>query len=302
MRDRVIPRPFLKWAGGKTQLVDELTRHMPIYFINYHEPFVGGGALFFKLYREGRIRHAIISDLNAELIDTYIAIRDHVEEVMDLLDNFPHHEDFYYHLRSQNPLDLDLVQRAARMIYLNKTGYNGLYRVNSQGQFNVPFGRYKSPQICDKDNLYAVSQALQRIEILCAPFETILERAKAGDLVYFDPPYAPLSHTSNFTFYHANGFSSEDQKRLRDVCIQLTQKKINVMVSNSNAGIIRNLYASSHFFFDEVKAIRAINCNGNRRGKLIELLITNYPLEKRAQLRLVEKRAAFSTNRTMASV
>lgn len=295
MGDNQVPRPFLKWAGGKTQLVDELMQHMPAYFINYHEPFLGGGAFFFTLYRAGKIHRATISDLNAELIDTYIAIRDHVSDVIRLLDSFPHDKDFYYRLRAQNPFELDLPQRAARMIYLNKTGYNGLYRVNKQGQFNVPFGRYKSPQYCDRENLYAVSQALRHIEILCAPFEMVLERAGAGDLVYFDPPYAPLSSTSKFTSYHANGFSTEDQKRLRDVCIELTKRNVNVMVSNSNTSIIRDLYKSSKFFVDEVQANRAINCNGERRGKLTELIITNYPLEKRAQKRILEKRAALAT-------
>ncbi|MCX7838440.1 MAG: DNA adenine methylase [Anaerolineae bacterium] len=291
MGENLVPRPFLKWAGGKTQLVDELLQHMPAYFINYHEPFVGGGAFFFKLYRAGKIHHATISDINAELIDTYIAIRDHVSDVIRLLGSFPHDKDFYYRLRAQNPFELDLPQRAARMIYLNKTGYNGLYRVNRQGQFNVPFGRYKSPQYCDKENLYAVSQALRHIKIICAPFETVLERAQPGDLVYFDPPYVPLSPTSNFTSYHANGFSVEDQKRLRDVCIELTKQNVNVMVSNSNVSTIRALYTSSQFIIDEVQANRAINCNGERRGKLTELIITNYPLEERAQRRILDQRA-----------
>ncbi len=294
MRDNSVPRPFLKWAGGKTQLVDELTRRMPAYFGNYHEPFLGGGALFFKLYREGRIRHAVISDLNAELVDTYIAIRDHVDDVIGLLSKFPHDKDFYYRLRSQDPAKMELPKRAARMIYLNKTGYNGLYRVNRQGEFNVPFGSYKSPQYCDTENLRAVSKALRGVEIICASFETVLERANAGDLVYFDPPYAPLSRTSNFTSYHANGFSAQDQEKLRDVCKELGKRNVNVMLSNSSAEMIRALYASPHFVIGEVQANRAINCNGQRRGKLIELIVTNYPLEQRAQLRLLEKRASFA--------
>lgn len=293
MRDNTVPRPFLKWAGGKTQLVDELTRHMPAYFINYHEPFIGGGALFFALYRAGRIHHAVISDLNAELIDTYIAIRNCVDQVIRLLAEFPYDKEFYYHLRSQDPWALDLPQRAARMIYLNKTGYNGLYRVNRQGKFNVPFGRYKSPQYCDAENLYAVSRALANVEIVCASFETVLTRARAGDLVYFDPPYVPLSPTSSFTSYHANGFTLADQRRLRDVCLELTKRQVNVMLSNSNANVIRLLYGSPPFVIDEVLANRAINCNSAKRGKLKELIVTNYPLEPRAQLRLLERRAPF---------
>ena len=278
MGDNAVPRPFLKWAGGKTQLVDELTRRLPANFGAYHEPFIGGGALFFALYRAGRIRRAILSDLNAELIDTYTAIRDCVVQVIQRLARFPHAKDFYYQLRSQNPAELDLPARAARMIYLNKTGYNGLYRVNRRGEFNVPFGSYKSPQYCDKENLHAVSQALRQVEIVCAPFDATQTRARAGDLVYFDPPYAPLSPTSNFTAYHAKGFSPKDQEKLRDVCVELTKRKISIVLSNSNAKFIRALYASSPFVIGEVQANRAINCRGAQRGKLTELIVTNYPL------------------------
>ena len=206
-----LPRPFLKWAGGKTQLTDALLERMPVYFNTYHEPFVGSGALFFRLHREGKIKHAILSDINAELIDTYLAIRNHVWEVIQLLSDFPHNESFYYQIREKDPWSMSLAERAARMIYLNKTGYNGLYRVNRQGKFNVPFGRYKAPKYLDKDNLLAVSLALQNVEILCAPFETVLERAGPGDWVYFDPPYVPVSQTSNFTSYYARGFGLQDK-------------------------------------------------------------------------------------------
>lgn len=296
MSEMLTPRPFLKWAGGKTQLVEELMARMPAFFGNYHEPFLGGGALFFKLYREGKIRYARISDLNAELIDTYIAIRDHVDEVIHLLSQFPYTESFYYHLRAQDPWKVNLPQRAARMIYLNKTGYNGLYRVNKRGEFNVPFGRYRTPKYCDVENLRAVSRALQSVDIAQAPFDIVLEYAEAGDLVYFDPPYAPLSPTANFTAYQANGFSIEDQKRLRDICVELTKRNVNIMLSNSDAEIIRALYAQRRFTLSEVQANRAINCNGDRRGKLTELIVTNYPLEIKSQLRLLESRAPFLTH------
>ncbi len=276
MGDSAVPRPFLKWAGGKTQLVNELTRRLPVDFGDYHEPFIGGGALFFALFRAGKIRKAILSDVNAELIDTYTAIRDCVAQVIRHLVQFPHAKDFYYQLRAQNPADLDLSMRAARMIYLNKTGYNGLYRVNRRGEFNVPFGSYKSPQYCDEENLHAVSHALRQVEIVCALFDVAQTRAHAGDLVYFDPPYAPLSPTSNFTAYHANGFSPKDQEKLRDVCVELTRRKVSVMLSNSNAKSIRALYASSPFVVSEVQANRAINCRGAQRGKLTELIVMNY--------------------------
>jgi DNA adenine methylase len=182
---------------------------------------------------------------------------------------------------------LDLPVRAARMIYLNKTGYNGLYRVNSRGGFNVPFGRYKSPKYLDRENLHAVSNALQEVQISCSPFETVLERTEAGDWVYFDPPYAPLSPTANFTSYHANGFSAGDQEHLRDVCLELSKSYVHVMVSNSDTELIRSLYSTA-FVISEVLANRAINSNGAKRGKITELVITNYPIENVVQFRLLE--------------
>ncbi|MBI4762177.1 MAG: DNA adenine methylase [Chloroflexota bacterium] len=293
MNDLPVPRPFLKWAGGKTQLADALLERMPMSFHDYHEPFVGSGAIFFRLYREQKIRRAVLSDLNAELIDTYLAVRDCVSEVVKILSDFPHEEQFYYDIRTKNPWKLSLPERAARMIYLNKTGYNGLYRVNRQGMFNVPFGRYKSPNYLDKKNLLAVSQALQNVEILCVPFETVLERANPGDWVYFDPPYVPLSQTANFTSYHANGFGLKDQERLRDVCIELSRNNVYITLSNSDTEIIRSLYGSAYFAIDEVLANRAINCNGAKRGKITELVITNYPVEQTLQLRLLERHAPY---------
>ncbi len=273
-----VPRPFLKWAGGKTQLADALLEHMPPGFNVYHEPFVGSGALFFRLYREGKIRRAVLSDSNLELIDTYRAIRDHLQEVLQLLAGYPYTQEFYYALREKDPWQLSLSERAARMIYLNKTGYNGLYRVNRQGKFNVPFGKYKSPKYFDPENLQAVSRALQEVEILCAPFETILERAASGDWVYFDPPYIPLSSTACFTSYQPNGFGLSDQRHLRDVCISLSQNGIYVMISNSDTEMTRSLYDFPCFRLHKVLARRVINSNSARRGKITELIITNYDL------------------------
>lgn len=293
MSNLPVPRPFLKWAGGKTQLADALLERMPFVFNVYHEPFVGSGALFFRLYREQRIRHAVLSDLNRELIDAYLAIRDSVSEVIRLLAEFPHDREFYYAVREKDPWQLSLPERAARMIYLNKTGYNGLYRVNCQGKFNVPFGRYKSPKYLDPENLLAVSQALQDVDILCTPFETVLERVVPGDWVYFDPPYAPLSPTANFTSYHASGFGLSDQERLSAVCVELSKNKVYVMLSNSDTETIRSLYRLPYFTIDEVLANRAINCNGAKRGKITELVITNYRVERAIQLRLLEQRAPY---------
>jgi len=278
MAASALPRPFLKWAGGKTQLADALLARTPPAFSRYHEPFVGSGALFFRLYRERKMARAILSDINPELIDTYLAIRDQPEAVIKLLGEFPYEEAFYYQLRDRDPWALSQAERAARMIYLNKTGYNGLYRVNRQGRFNVPFGRYKSPRYADPDNLLAVSRALQEAEIYCAPFESVLTRAKMGDWVYFDPPYMPISETAHFTAYYADGFGLEDQTRLRDACLRLTDMEVYVMVSNSDSPVIRALYGQPCFAIDTVFANRAINANSARRGKIAELVIVNYAL------------------------
>ncbi len=289
MAASALPRPFLKWAGGKTQLTDALLARIPPAFGTYHEPFVGSGALFFRLYREQKITRAVLSDINPELIDTYLAIRDQPEAVIKLLGEFPYEEAFYYQLRDRDPWALSQAERAARMIYLNKTGYNGLYRVNRQGRFNVPFGRYKSPRYVDPENLLAVSHALQRAEIICAPFESVLARTQAGDWVYFDPPYMPISETANFTSYYADGFGLEDQHRLRDVCLRLTEMGVYVMVSNSDSPVIRALYGQPCFAIDTVFANRAINANSARRGKVAELVIVNYaclrqPVAQRASV------------------
>ncbi len=271
-----IPRPFLKWAGGKTQLTDALMARTPPAFSTYHEPFLGSGALFFRLYREQKLRRAILSDINPELIDTYLAIRDQPAAVIQLLAEFPYDKAFYYQLRARDPWGMSLAERAARMIYLNKTGYNGLYRVNRQGRFNVPFGRHKSPRYFDPENLLAVSRALQQAEIICAPFESVLTRAQVGDWAYFDPPYMPISETAHFTAYHADGFGLADQARLRDVCLRLTEMGVYAMLSNSDAQTVRDLYSRPCFRIDTVFANRAINANSARRGKIAELVIVNY--------------------------
>jgi DNA adenine methylase len=271
---RQLPRPFLKWAGGKAGLAEELLRRAPAAFGSYFEPFVGSGALFFRLLRRGLPGSAHLSDANAELVDAYLAVRDHLEPLVGLLERYPHSAEFYYALRAQDPAALDLPARAARTIYLNKTGYNGLYRVNRRGQFNVPFGRYESPRYCDTENLRAVSAALRGIDIRCAPFESVLERAVPGDLVYFDPPYAPLSATACFTAYQAGGFSAADQARLRDVCAELARRGVHVMLSNSDTELVHALYGAPPFRLDRVQAGRAINSNAARRGRITELIVT----------------------------
>ena len=270
-----IPRPFLKWAGGKTSLLPVLLSYVPLSFANYHEPFLGGGALFFALYRRQQLSRAFLSDVNAELIDAYRAVKQDVEAVIRVLEEYPYSKEFYYQLRSLDPTALPLPTRAARMIYLNKTGYNGLYRVNRAGKFNVPFGRYKNPNYKDFDNLRAVSAALQQAQLFCASFEIVLENARPGDFVYFDPPYDPVSKTANFTQYHVNGFGRDDQERLAEVFRELTQRGVFAMLSNADTSFIRSLYKD--FYVLSVQAPRFINSKGNRRGPQPEVLVINYP-------------------------
>lgn len=290
MAQRTVPRPFLKWVGGKTQLVGELTKCLPAEFAHYHEPFLGGGAFFFALYRQNNITQtAYLSDLNAELIDTYTAIRDDYLGVIEELSQYPHNKNFYYSLRERDPDTMSKRERAARMIYLNKTGYNGLYRVNKSGKFNVPFGKYKNPKYLDRDNLEAVSKALKRANLQRRSFESVLDVVQAGDLVYLDPPYVPVSQTANFTSYHSSGFTLEDQRKLKDICEQLTKVNVYVMLSNSDTFVVRDLFGSNTFEIHEVFAKRAINSNGKKRGKVKELIVTNYsvqPLLQETQLPL----------------
>ncbi len=272
---QTVPRPFLKWAGGKTRLLPVLLAYVPAWFATYHEPFLGGGALFFALYRLQRIRTAVLSDINAELMDTYRAVRDQVEAVIRYLETYPHRQDFYYALRARDPWQLPLAERAARMIYLNKTGYNGLYRVNKRGQFNVPFGRYKRPNYRDFANLRAVSRALQGVTLATRSFEAVLEAVQPGDFVYLDPPYVPVSPTARFTQYHAGGFGQAEHQRLAEVFRALTARGVYAMLSNSDTPWVRDLYADAATVLS-VQAPRFINSKGHKRGPQPELLILNY--------------------------
>jgi DNA adenine methylase len=261
-------RPFLKWAGGKRQLLPELLRHAPKPFGRYFEPFVGGGALFFAL----RPARATLADVNARLIRTYKGVRDDVGRVAELLASYPHQKRFYYSMRR---IDIDArsdAEVAAWFIYLNRAGYNGLYRVNSRNQFNVPFGRYKNPTICDEANLRACASALAGTELLVADFEVVAARAKVGDLVYFDPPYVPLSATSSFTSYTSQGFGPDEQRRLHDVARALKRRGVHVLLSNSSAPFVRDLY-SDGFELIEVSARRMINSKATERGEVTELII-----------------------------
>jgi DNA adenine methylase len=268
------PRPFLKWAGGKGQLLPQLLERVAAAepYRDYHEPFVGGGALYFALVRLGRLRRqAYLSDTNPNLIDAYLGVRDHVQQVIELLrQHQAHHaEAYYYTVRAQTPQSLP--ERSARIIYLNKTCYNGLFRENRKGQFNVPLGRYTNPTICDEVNLRAASEALQGAVLEVRPFDTVLDRTREGDFVYFDPPYHPLSRTSSFTAYSKDSFGEAQQRRLAAVFAELAGRGVKVLLSNSMTDLVRELYRG--FAIDEVLASRAVNSKSGRRGKVSEALI-----------------------------
>lgn len=261
-------RPFIKWVGGKRQLLPHLLRHVPDRYSGYFEPFVGGGALFFA----ARPSKAVLADVNERLIRTYKGVRDDVESVIRLLSGYPHDQKFFYKFR-ESPVDSGTdVEVAAWFIYLNKTGFNGLYRVNRGNRFNVPFGRYANPNICDEANLRACSTALANVELLVADFEVVVAKAKRGDFVYFDPPYVPLSVTSSFTSYTTHGFTAGQQVRLRDTALKLKKRGVRVLLSNSSAPFVSDLY-SDNFEITKVSALRLVNSKGAARGIIAELLM-----------------------------
>jgi DNA adenine methylase len=261
-------RPFLKWAGGKRQLLPSLLRHAPAKRPHYFEPFVGGGALFFAL----RPREAVLADVNKRLIRAYKGVRKSVDKVIRLLKSYPHDPTFFYRFREATIDDGTDAEVAAWFIYLNKTGFNGLYRVNRANGFNVPFGRYANPNICDEPTLRACSAALADADLRVEDFEAVVEKAKHDDFVYFDPPYVPLSPTSSFTSYTSGGFGHAEQIRLRDTARRLKERGVHVLLSNSSAPFVRQLYAEG-FEIVEVSATRLVNSKATARGAIVELLI-----------------------------
>jgi DNA adenine methylase len=261
-------RPFLKWAGGKRQLLGQIEPYLPARFGRYHEPFVGGGALFFHLAPE----RATLTDSNERLVRCYRGLRDSVDEVVRLLRGYPHDRRFFEKLRARDTDAASDAEVAAWLIYLNKTGFNGLYRVNRHNVYNVPFGRYANPTICDEPNLRACARVLRRARIDHGDFERAARRARCGDLVYLDPPYVPLNHTAYFTSYTAGGFGMADQVRLRDVALGLKRRGVHVLLSNSGAAPVRALYRDD-FELIEVHARRDINSRADRRHAIVELLI-----------------------------
>ena len=277
----VEPKPFVKWAGGKRQLLAELEKSFPKQFGTYFEPFLGGGALLFDLLAKKPNLKCSVSDLNSDLVLAYVTIRDKLGRLIESLENHSknYHNDstgYYYEVRKQEPKSQ--IEKVSRLLFLNKTCFNGLYRVNSKGKFNVPLGRYTNPNIVNRENLTTVSKFLQsdKIKISCRDFESILNDAKKGDFVYFDPPYQPVSDTANFTSYTHRDFTEDDLQRLADLANQLNSKGSHVLLSNSNTKIVKKIFSSKKWKVKEIAVNRAINSNSQKRTGHKEVLIKNY--------------------------
>jgi DNA adenine methylase len=303
--------PFLKWAGGKRQLLPQIRRFYPQSFTEYAEPFLGSGAVYFDLASRGRLqgKRVLLMDRNPDLIACYIAVRDRVDDIIEHLRQLEagHRSDgahFYYDVRDGrfNPIRRSMVRErafdappsaelAAMMIYLNRTCFNGLFRLNANGEFNTPAGRYANPTICDEANLRSVAALLQtgRVEVRLGDFSSVAELTATGAFVYFDPPYAPISKTANFTSYTAAGFSDEQQEHLQQVVVTLADRGSRVLLSNSVAPLTTRLYETSRkarkagLRAHRVPARRAINCDGSSRGTVDEYLVSNvHPLDAHA--------------------
>jgi DNA adenine methylase len=272
-------KPFLKWAGGKQQLLSQFEKYFPSNFNRYLEPFVGGGAVFFHLWNTDRLpEHKFLFDNNEELVNAYCIVRDKLDELISRLTTHQknHSKEYFYQIRSLDRQDIKLsdVERAARTIYLNRTCYNGLYRVNRNKQFNVPIGSYKNPQILCENVLEAASLALQNVSIKVMGFREVTALAQTGDFFYFDPPYDPVGETASFTGYTADSFQQTDQQDLAKVFEELTAKGCSCMLSNSYTPLILELYRN--FEVKVVTARRAVNSDANGRGNIREIVVLNY--------------------------
>ena len=270
-----VPHPFIKWAGGKKQLLEQINKYLPQKYNKYLEPFAGGGALFFYLLPN----KAILIDNNKELINCYRVIQNIIGELINSLKKHKNEKDYFYKIRSLDRIPeefkkLSSVERASRTIFLNKCCFNGLYRVNSKGEFNVPFGKYENPKFCDEENLLTVNKVLKDIQIINGDFKECLELAEKDDFIYFDPPYQPISTTANFTSYTKENFNKEDQMRLFKVYEELDNRGCKVMLSNSYNDFILELY--KNYDVKIVHARRSINSDASRRGQIKEVLIINY--------------------------
>lgn len=276
MQDKFVA-PILKWAGGKRQLLEEIFKYIPNKNIRaYYEPFLGGGAVLFKM----QPKRAIVNDTNSELINVYNVVKNDVYALINDLKKHENTADYYYKIREKDRAEgyrnLSDIERASRIIYLNKTCYNGLFRVNNHGEFNVPFGGYKNPNIINERTLLSVSKYLNKnnITLLNTDFEEAVKGIRKDSFVYFDPPYYPISDSSSFTGYTLKGFDSNDQIRLKKVCDRLNNRGIKFLLSNSSAPFIIDLYKD--YKIEYVRANRNINSLGNKRGEIIEILVRNY--------------------------
>ncbi len=277
MKKNKLVTPVVKWVGGKRQLLDEIIPLLPKRITNYCEPFLGGGAVLFSLQPS----KAIVNDLNEDLITVYEVIRDDVEKLIESLRKHQNTSEYFYTIRDldRNKETYNLmskIEKASRLIYLNKTCYNGLFRVNSLGEFNSPFGHYKNPNIVNEPVLRAVSKYFNNCEIsfYSEDFEQILSKVAKHSFVYLDPPYDPVSDTANFTGYNKCGFDRKEQIRLKKCCDELTRRGVKFMLSNSATDFIKDLYKD--YNITVVKAKRAINSNASKRGEIEEVIITNY--------------------------
>lgn len=270
-----VPR-FVKWAGGKEQLLDQLVPLFPNKFNRFIEPFVGGGAVLFYVLQNFSVKEIIISDINSELMNAYSVVKNDVEALIKKLRELKqkHDKEHFYVVREQAVENLDNINRAARLIYLNRTCFNGLYRVNSKGKFNVPIGSYKNPDIVQEEKLRLISKLLKNVKIRCESFENVLKYAKKNDFVYFDPPYHPLENKKSFTTYNKDNFLEEEQKKLAQVFQELSEKGCFCMQSNSDTKFIKELYKK--YKITKVNAKRLINSKADQRGPIKEVVITNY--------------------------
>ena len=292
-------KPILKWAGGKTQMLGDLLPKVPTSFGRYIEPFFGGGAMFFALQPE----NAVIADSNPELINMYREVADHVEDVIQCLKQYENTSEMFYAVRSQEWTTLPKAEAAARTIFLNRTCFNGLYRVNKQGQFNVPYGKYKNPKICDEDGLRAASVALQKVDILCGDYLLVLEHyAQPGDFIFLDPPYLPVSEYADFKRYTKEQFYEEDHIELSKMIMALHERGCYVILTNSNHPLVHELYAP--FNIDVIQTKRHISCNGSTRKG--EDVIVTIPPKQRTLIKLLpqplpEQVSAYPPTRFMGS-
>lgn len=270
---------FVKWAGGKKQLLEQFKNYFPGRIEKYVEPFVGGGAILFYVIKKYNPQEVFIWDINEELINTYNIIKKDVESLITELKELKkiHDKEVFYKLRKEEPKSLSPLKRAARFIYLNKTCFNGLYRVNSKGGFNVPMGSYKNPLICPEEDLREISKLLKNVKIFLGDFGECSKLVDKDTFVYFDPPYYPLKKES-FTTYSKEQFLEKEQIKLADLFNELNSKRAKLMLSNSDTKFIKELYKEYNIHF--VQANRMINCDGKNRGKVSEVVITNYPKNK----------------------